>query len=102
MMLIIVYIGCLIGRFITKEVPIATSAFTYACLSLSSTPLVIKFLQSSKDKDVSADSECGSLLLGMLVMQDVQLGLIIALLPALAKHVEKQGHEGGANGMRLF
>ena len=57
---------------------------------LSSTPLVIKFLQSSKDKEVSADSECGSLLLGMLVMQDIQLGLIIACLPVLARHVEKK------------
>lgn len=84
-MLIIVYIGCVIGKFVTKDVPTTTTAFTYACLTLSSTPLVIKFLQQNKDKEISADSECGSIILGMLVMQDVQLGFIIAILPALAK-----------------
>ncbi|XP_072180265.1 transmembrane and coiled-coil domain-containing protein 3-like [Diadema setosum] len=77
------------------------SAFIAACLSLSSTPLVVKFLSTStgrKEKDVGEwrltmfvqiccnDSyfEYGHTLLGILVMQDVQLGLLVAILPTLA------------------
>ena len=88
-MAIIVYVGCVTGKFILKNVPMGSTAFTYACLTLSSTPLVVKFLQQNKDKEISADSECGTILLGLLVMQDVQLGFIIAILPALAKHVAR-------------
>lgn len=71
------------------------SAFVAACLSLSSTPLVAKFVES-KDGDhytkehANGDGDYTSSLLGILVMQDVHLGLLVALLPALA------GHRGGA------
>ncbi|KAJ8030192.1 Transmembrane and coiled-coil domain-containing protein 3 [Holothuria leucospilota] len=63
------------------------SAFVAACLSLSSTPLVVKFLSASGTKrEVDQDvAEAGSTMLGILVMQDVQLGLIIAILPSLAE-----------------
>ncbi|XP_071483990.1 transmembrane and coiled-coil domain-containing protein 3-like [Diadema antillarum] len=69
------------------------SAFIAACLSLSSTPLVVKFLSTStgrKEKDVGGwhvdmcNFEYGHTLLGILVMQDVQLGLLVAILPTLA------------------
>lgn len=71
------------------------SAFVAACLSLSSTPLVAKFVES-KDGDhytkehANGDGDYTSSLLGILVMQDVHLGLLVALLPALS------GHRGGA------
>lgn len=67
------------------------SAFVAACLSLSSTPLVAKFVES-KNRDTSSkehtngDGDYTSSLLGILVMQDVHLGLLVALLPALAGH----------------
>ncbi|PIK37804.1 putative transmembrane and coiled-coil domain-containing protein 3-like [Apostichopus japonicus] len=62
------------------------SAFVAACLSLSSTPLVVKFLSSSGIKREMAKDveEAGSTMVGILVMQDVQLGLLIAILPSLA------------------
>ncbi|KAK2573397.1 Transmembrane and coiled-coil domain-containing protein 3 [Acropora cervicornis] len=65
------------------------SAFVAACLSLSSTPLVAKFVEG-KDGDKSSkehtngDGDYTSSLLGILVMQDVHLGLLVALLPGLA------------------
>ncbi|KAK0142884.1 Transmembrane and coiled-coil domain-containing protein 3 [Merluccius polli] len=55
------------------------TVFISSCLSLSSTPLVSRLLAAEKDGDV----EYSSVLLGMLVMQDVQLGLFIAVLPSL-------------------
>ncbi|XP_070539001.1 transmembrane and coiled-coil domain-containing protein 3-like isoform X2 [Ptychodera flava] len=60
------------------------SVFVAACLSLSSTPLVVKFL-GSQEKDASqGEGEYSTTLLGILVVQDVQLGLLIAILPAMA------------------
>ncbi|XP_072321321.1 transmembrane and coiled-coil domain-containing protein 3 [Eucyclogobius newberryi] len=56
------------------------TVFISTCLSLSSTPLVSRFLGGARgDKD--GDSDYSSVLLGMLVMQDVQLGLFIAVMP---------------------
>uniref|UniRef100_A0A8C4Z2X0 Transmembrane and coiled-coil domains 3 n=1 Tax=Gadus morhua TaxID=8049 RepID=A0A8C4Z2X0_GADMO len=55
------------------------TVFISSCLALSSTPLVSRLLAAEKDGDV----EYSSVLLGMLVMQDVQLGLFIAVLPSL-------------------
>lgn len=60
-----------------------------ACLSLSSTPLVAKFVESksgdsSAKEHTNGDGDYTSSLLGILVMQDVHLGLLVALLPALA------------------
>lgn len=56
------------------------TVFISSCLSLSSTPLVSRLLAAEKEGDV----EYSSVLLGMLVMQDVQLGLFIAVLPSLS------------------
>ncbi|XP_062521373.1 transmembrane and coiled-coil domain-containing protein 3-like isoform X2 [Corticium candelabrum] len=70
------------------------SSFVAACLSLSSTPLVVKFMQQSSTHLIlptkghnSDTSEVGSTLVGLLVMQDTQLALIIAILPSLATNV---------------
>eukprot|EP00057_Strongylocentrotus_purpuratus_P024166 XP_011678640.1 PREDICTED: transmembrane and coiled-coil domain-containing protein 3 [Strongylocentrotus purpuratus] len=64
------------------------SAFIAACLSLSSTPLVVKFLSTSSNstrgRDKEEDHEYSPTLLGILVMQDVQLGLLVAIMPMLA------------------
>jgi predicted Kef-type K+ transport protein len=68
------------------------SSFVAACLSLSSTPLVVKFMQQSRGQTELTKnheiSEVGSTLLGVLVMQDIQLAVIIAILPALATDLE--------------
>lgn len=59
------------------------SVFVSCCLSLSSTPLVSRFLAGSARGDREGEVDYSALLLGMLVMQDVQLGLFMAVLPAL-------------------
>ncbi|XP_035312820.1 transmembrane and coiled-coil domain-containing protein 3 isoform X3 [Cricetulus griseus] len=60
------------------------SVFISTCLSLSSTPLVSRFLMGSARGDKEAgDIDYSTVLLGMLVMQDVQLGLFIAVMPTL-------------------
>ncbi|GAB1293000.1 Transmembrane and coiled-coil domain-containing protein 3 [Apodemus speciosus] len=84
------------------------SVFISTCLSLSSTPLVSRFLVGSArgEKEIHdrrpaggtarpsvglpgcqqlhrSDIDYSTVLLGMLVMQDVQLGLFIAVMPTL-------------------
>ncbi|XP_005007185.1 transmembrane and coiled-coil domain-containing protein 3 isoform X1 [Cavia porcellus] len=59
------------------------SVFISTCLSLSSTPLVSRFLMGSARGDKEGDLDYSAVLLGMLVMQDVQLGLFIAIMPTL-------------------
>ncbi|KAM4047353.1 transmembrane and coiled-coil domain-containing protein 3 isoform 2-T4 [Anomaloglossus baeobatrachus] len=59
------------------------SVFISTCLSLSSTPLVSRFLAGSSRGDKDGDLDYSSVLLGMLVMQDVQLSLFIAAMPTL-------------------
>lgn len=61
----------------------AQSVFVSTCLSLSSTPLVSRFLMGSVRADKEGDGDYSAVLLGMLVTQDVQLGLFIAALPTL-------------------
>ncbi|KAM9860808.1 transmembrane and coiled-coil domain-containing protein 3 [Aulostomus maculatus] len=56
--------------------------FISTCLSLSSTPLVSRFLAGGSRGEKEGELDYSSLLLGMLVMQDVQLGLFIAVLSA--------------------
>nr|CAB3267016.1 transmembrane and coiled-coil domain-containing protein 3-like [Phallusia mammillata] len=80
--LFMILAGIVIGSVIMQNTPMRESAFVSACLSLSSTPLVTRFLQSSS-KDTFGN-EYSALLLGMLVVQDVQLGFIIAILPGFA------------------
>eukprot|EP00064_Thunnus_orientalis_P013674 superscaffoldBa00002263_g13714 len=59
------------------------TVFISTCLSLSSTPLVSRFLAGGSRGDKEGDLDYSSVLLGMLVMQDVQLGLFIAVMPTL-------------------
>ncbi|KAK2853885.1 hypothetical protein Q5P01_006546 [Channa striata] len=59
------------------------TVFISSCLSLSSTPLVSRFLAGGSRGDKEGDLDYSSVLLGMLVMQDVQLGLFIAVMPTL-------------------
>ncbi|KAG7222378.1 hypothetical protein INR49_016333 [Caranx melampygus] len=59
------------------------TVFISTCLSLSSTPLVSRFLAGGIRGDKEGDLDYSSVLLGMLVMQDVQLGLLIAVMPTL-------------------
>ncbi|XP_076586513.1 transmembrane and coiled-coil domain-containing protein 3 isoform X3 [Chaetodon auriga] len=59
------------------------TVFISACLSLSSTPLVSRFLAGGSRGDKEGDLDYSSVLLGVLVMQDVQLGLLIAIMPTL-------------------
>ncbi|KAM7405977.1 hypothetical protein PAMP_000384 [Pampus punctatissimus] len=59
------------------------TVFISTCLSLSSTPLVSRFLAGGNRGDKEGELDYSSVLLGMLVMQDVQLGLFIAVMPSL-------------------
>ncbi|XP_033972396.1 transmembrane and coiled-coil domain-containing protein 3 isoform X2 [Trematomus bernacchii] len=61
------------------------TVFISTCLSLSSTPLVSRFLAggSRGEREKEGELDYSSVLLGMLVMQDVQLGLFIAAMPTL-------------------
>uniref|UniRef100_A0A3Q3BJJ5 Transmembrane and coiled-coil domains 3 n=1 Tax=Kryptolebias marmoratus TaxID=37003 RepID=A0A3Q3BJJ5_KRYMA len=59
------------------------TVFISTCLSLSSTPLVSRFLAGGSRVEREGDLDYSSVLLGMLVMQDVQLGLFIAVMPTL-------------------
>ncbi|KAM4700460.1 transmembrane and coiled-coil domain-containing protein 3 isoform 1-T2 [Discoglossus pictus] len=80
MTVLMIAFGLLWGHFL-KIRPTQT-VFISTCLSLSSTPLVSRFLAGgTRDKD--GDIDYSSVLLGMLVMQDVQLSLFIAAMPTL-------------------
>ncbi|CAH1781152.1 unnamed protein product [Owenia fusiformis] len=81
---IMVAFGVLLGNIVYASH--SESAFIAACLSLSSTPLVVRFLSSNKEREMSQGTDYGTVLLGILIMQDVLLGLLIALLPTLAQH----------------
>ncbi|XP_061026824.1 transmembrane and coiled-coil domain-containing protein 3 isoform X3 [Eubalaena glacialis] len=82
MTLLMVAFGLVWGHLL--QIRPTQSVFISTCLSLSSTPLVSKFLVGSTRSDKEAgDIDHGAVLLGMLVAQDVQLGLFVAVLPAL-------------------
>ncbi|XP_066872470.1 transmembrane and coiled-coil domain-containing protein 3 isoform X3 [Kogia breviceps] len=84
MTLLMVAFGLVWGHLL--QIRPTQSIFISACLSLSSTPLVSKFLVGSTRSDKEAgDIDYGAVLLGMLVTQDVQLGLVIAVLPAFVQ-----------------
>ncbi|XP_056463394.1 transmembrane and coiled-coil domain-containing protein 3 isoform X2 [Gadus chalcogrammus] len=78
------------------------TVFISSCLSLSSTPLVSRLLAAEKDGDV----EYSSVLLGMLVMQDVQLGLFIAVLPSLiqaqSSNTDRKLHAEGKGNKEIM
>ncbi|XP_047611622.1 transmembrane and coiled-coil domain-containing protein 3 [Phacochoerus africanus] len=79
MTLLMVAFGLFWGHFL--QIRPTQSVFISTCLSLSSTPLVSKFLVGGTRSDKEGDVDYSAVLLGVLVMQDVQLGLFIAVLP---------------------
>ncbi|KAM9584862.1 transcription factor Dp-1 isoform 2-T2 [Trichechus inunguis] len=81
MTLLMIGFGLLWGHFL--QIRATQSVFISTCLSLSSTPLVSRFLVGSARGDKEGDIDYSTVLLGMLVMQDVQLGLFIAVMPTL-------------------
>ncbi|XP_069323907.1 transmembrane and coiled-coil domain-containing protein 3 isoform X1 [Eulemur rufifrons] len=81
MTLLMVAFGLLWGHLL--QIRPTQSVFISTCLSLSSTPLVSRFLAGSARGDKEGDIDYSTVLLGMLVTQDVQLGLFIAVLPTL-------------------
>ncbi|CAB4006005.1 transmembrane and coiled-coil domain-containing 3-like, partial [Paramuricea clavata] len=90
-MVTVVLCGIVWGLFF--GIPTRQSSFVAACLCLSSTPLVAKFISSAEKTSLdtgekyhtNGDDYAGPLL-GILIMQDVHLGFLIAILPALAGH----------------
>ncbi|XP_059759176.1 transmembrane and coiled-coil domain-containing protein 3 isoform X2 [Balaenoptera ricei] len=81
MTLLMVAFGLVWGHLL--QIRPTQSVFISTCLSLSSTPLVSKFLVGSTRSDREGDVDYGAVLLGLLVTQDVQLGLFVAVLPTL-------------------
>ncbi|KAF7252535.1 Transmembrane and coiled-coil domain-containing protein 3 [Varanus komodoensis] len=81
MTLLMIAFGLLWGHFL--QIRATQSVFIATCLSLSSTPLVSRFLAGSARGDKEGDIDYSTVLLAMLVMQDVQLGLFIAVMPTL-------------------
>ncbi|NXG88116.1 TMCO3 protein, partial [Stercorarius parasiticus] len=81
MTILMIAFGLLWGHLL--QIRPTQSVFISTCLSLSSTPLVSRFLAGSIRGDKEGDIDYSSVLLGMLVMQDVQLGLFIAVMPTL-------------------
>ncbi|XP_030057358.1 solute carrier family 9 member D1 [Microcaecilia unicolor] len=81
MTLLMILFGLLWGHLL--RIRLTQSIFISACLSLSSTPLVSRFLAGGARGDKDGDIDYSSVLLGMLVMQDVQLSLFIAAMPKL-------------------
>ncbi|XP_077420726.1 transmembrane and coiled-coil domain-containing protein 3 isoform X2 [Vanacampus margaritifer] len=79
--LLMVLSGLLWGQVLHIQ-PIQT-VFISTCLSLSSTPLVSRFLAGGSRGEKEGDLDYSSVLLGTLVMQDVQLGLFIAVMPTM-------------------
>jgi monovalent cation:H+ antiporter-2, CPA2 family len=61
--------------------------FLGAILSLSSTAVVLKCLMERNE----TDTPHGQVMLGMLVVQDLALGVMLAVMPALDKPVEELG-----------
>lgn len=78
--LLMVAAGLLWGKMLHLQP--SQTVFISCCLSLSSTPLVSRFLAGgSRAESKEGELDYSSVLLGMLVMQDVQLGLFIAVMP---------------------
>ncbi|XP_039077544.1 transmembrane and coiled-coil domain-containing protein 3 isoform X1 [Hyaena hyaena] len=82
MTLLMIAFGLLWGHLL--QIRPTQSVFISTCLSLSSTPLVSRFLVgSARGEKEAGEVDYSAVLLGMLVVQDVQLGLFIAGLPTL-------------------
>ncbi|XP_036897982.1 transmembrane and coiled-coil domain-containing protein 3 isoform X2 [Sturnira hondurensis] len=81
MTLLMIAFGLLWGHLL--QIRATQSVFISTCLSLSSTPLVSRFLVGSARGEKEGDLDYSAVLLGMLVVQDVQLGLFMAVMPSL-------------------
>ncbi|RXN01974.1 Transmembrane and coiled-coil domain-containing protein 3 [Acipenser ruthenus] len=93
MTFLMVAFGLLWGQLL--RIRPAQTVFISTCLSLSSTPLVSRFLSGSTRGEKEGEIDYSSVLLGMLVMQDVQLSLFIAVMPSLIQ-------AGGSNYNSVF
>lgn len=93
MTFLMVAFGLLWGQLL--RIRPAQTVFISTCLSLSSTPLVSRFLSGSARGEKEGEIDYSSVLLGMLVMQDVQLSLFIAVMPSLIQ-------AGGSNYNSVF
>jgi len=80
-----VVLGVFIGSF--NSVPVGESSFISACLSFSSTPLITRFVGNTGEVH---STEYSTTLLGILITQDIQLSLLMALMPSLAIHKVKE------------
>ncbi|XP_053419006.1 transmembrane and coiled-coil domain-containing protein 3 isoform X4 [Nycticebus coucang] len=81
MTLLMIAFGLLWGHLL--QIRPTQSVFISTCLSLSSTPLVSRFLVGSTRAEKEGDIDYSMVLLGVLVMQDVQMGLFMAIMPTL-------------------
>ncbi|XP_018612917.1 transmembrane and coiled-coil domain-containing protein 3 [Scleropages formosus] len=99
-MLLMVGVGLLWGQML--RIRATQTIFISTCLSLSSTPLVSRFLAGGPRTDKEGELEYSSVLLGMLVMQDVQLGLFIAVLPTLIQAGEEGPGSVFMGGLRVL
>jgi len=82
-----VFIGLIFGWIIGFTVQ--QIIFVTICLSFSSTPVVTKLIAQSTVKDhnlAHSTDDYSSLLMSMLVIQDILLGIFMAILPILAGH----------------
>ncbi|CAM6082656.1 unnamed protein product [Calypogeia fissa] len=68
----------LLGGLLSSSIP--QGVFIGAFLSMSSTAVVVKCLMESK----MGSTEHGQIMLGTLILQDCALGLLLAIMPALA------------------
>ncbi|KAF6036325.1 TMCO3 [Bugula neritina] len=93
-MALMVLCAVLLSLTISKS-SFSESAFIAACFSLSSTPLVLKLTSgatNSSSREGSPNHRSANklaytdVLLGILVFQDILMGMLVAFLPALAGH----------------
>ncbi|KAJ8410506.1 hypothetical protein AAFF_G00194100 [Aldrovandia affinis] len=100
MTLLMVGVGLLWGQLL--QIRPTQTVFIFSCLSLSSTPLVSRFLAGGSRGDKDGELEYSSVLLGMLVMQDVQLGLFIAVMPTLIQAGDGSPDSVVMGGLRVL
>ncbi|XP_028810328.1 transmembrane and coiled-coil domain-containing protein 3 isoform X1 [Denticeps clupeoides] len=98
--LLMVGAGLVWGQLLGLRPP--QTVFVSSCLSLSSTPLVSRFLSGSSRIDKEGELDYSSVLLGMLVMQDVQLGLFIAVMPTLIQAADGEVESFLIGGLRVL
>lgn len=79
-----VLLSCLVGGYLLR-IPSSQSVLAGLTLSLSSTVIALKCLQGYRQRHGSAllSERIASLIMGVLLMQDVLFCLLLALLPAL-------------------